>query len=313
MKKILPIILIALSACNTNKKDFDAAGYFEADEVFVSAQQNGTLESLNVTEGMQLTKGQVAGQIDVTGQILQKQQTEASIKAIQQKTVTPNAQVEVARSQLASQQTQMQTLQKELTRITNLVNADAAPRKQLDDIKASIDQLQSQMAVTRQQIALYQSNSSTQNRGILAEQAPMEKAAAGIQYQIDKGTIINPINGTVLNKFAMQGELANIGRPLYSIANIDTLTLKAYITADQLSQVKIGQEVTVRIDDGKKGYISMPATVSSIATKAEFTPKTIQTKTERQSLVYAVKALVKNNGQLKIGMYGELLINKPKS
>lgn len=302
-------ISIVLFACNTNKKDFDAAGNFEADEVIVSAQQNGTLLSFNVTEGQQLTLNETVGQIDVELQKLQKQQAEATISAIQQKTVTPSAQVNVAKSQLAAQQAQMATLEKERRRLQTLVNADAAPRKQLDDLDAQVTQLQKQMAVTREQIALYNSNAATQNRSILSEQGPVSKTAAQIQYQINKGQIVNPLQGIVLTRYAMQGEMATVGRPLYKIASLDTLNLKAYITGEQLPKVKLGDRVKVRIDDGNKGYKNYIGNITWISSKSEFTPKTIQTKNERENLVYAIKVRVKNDGYLKIGMYGETIFN----
>lgn len=301
-------ISILLLSCKENK-DFDAAGNFEADEVIVSAQQNGTILTFDVTEGQRLEKNQVIGQIDVEAQRLQKEQTQATISALQQKTVTPKAQIEVVRKQMAAQQVQMDQLQHEKKRTQNLVNADAAPRKQLDDIIASINQLNSQMAATRAQVELYQTNAATQNRSILSERAPIERSAAVIQNQIEKGQIMNPLAGTVLTKYAMAGEMATPGRPLYKIANIDTLNLKAYVTGQQLPQLKIGQTVTARIDDGKGGYKNYPGVISWISDKAEFTPKTIQTKKERENLVYAIKVRVNNDGFLKIGMYGEVLFN----
>lgn len=301
-------ISILLLSCKENK-DFDAAGNFEADEVIVSAQQNGTILTFGVTEGQRLEKNQVIGQIDVEAQRLQKEQTQATISALQQKTVTPKAQIEVVRKQMAAQQVQMDQLQHEKKRTQNLVNADAAPRKQLDDIIASINQLNSQMAATRAQVELYQTNAATQNRSILSERAPIERSAAVIQNQIEKGQIMNPLAGTVLTKYAMAGEMATPGRPLYKIANIDTLNLKAYVTGQQLPQLKIGQTVTARIDDGKGGYKNYPGVISWISDKAEFTPKTIQTKKERENLVYAIKVRVNNDGFLKIGMYGEVLFN----
>lgn len=301
-----------LFSCNTNKKNFDAAGNFEADEVMVSAQQNGQLLSFTVIEGQRLAANEMVGQIDVEAQKLQKAQTQATISSLNQKTVTSGAQVEVVRKQLAAQEAQLQQLQREKQRTQNLVNADAAPRKQLDDIHASITQLQAQMAATRSQIALYNTNAATQNRSVLSERAPLQEAAAQIQYQISKGQIINPVAGMVLTKYAMPGEMATIGRPLYKIANIDTINLKAYITGDQLANVKIGQQVTVRIDKDKDNYKNYSGVISWVSDKSEFTPKTIQTKNERENLVYAIKVRVKNDGFIKIGMYGEVVFSNGK-
>ncbi|AZB10785.1 HlyD family efflux transporter periplasmic adaptor subunit [Chryseobacterium sp. G0162] len=308
MKKYIVIVSAALflNAC-TQKNEYDASGNFEADEVIVSAQQNGLLLSYNVKEGAQLKSGDPVGQIDVKVAELQKQQTEASIAALNEKTIAPGDQTELVRRQLEVQKSQLVQQLREKSRTENLVKADAATRKQLDDINASIDQLKKQIAVTEQQLKLNTYNTNTQNRSILSEKAPMEKAAAQIQEQINKGQIINPIKGTVLTNYALQGELQVIGKPLYKIANTENLDLKAYVTGIQLSQIKIGQQVKVRIDNGKDSYKEYPGTITWISSKSEFSPKTIQTKDERANLVYAMKVNVKNDGYLKIGMYGEVI------
>ena len=301
------VVWLIMASCNGNKVNYDAAGNFEADEVIVSAQQNGQLLSFSVHEGDVLKEGAVVGQIDMTVQQLQKEQTEATISSLREKTSSASDQVNVVKKQLAAQQTQLDNLYRERERSRNLVKADAAPRKQLDDITAQIDQLRKQMAVTRQQISLYQSNTATQNRSILSEKAPLEKAAAQLQAQINKGQIVNPITGTVLTRYMLKGEMAVVGKPLYKIADTDTLFLKAYITGAQLPLVKTGQQVQVRIDQTKKKYKTYTGTIVWISDKSEFTPKTIQTKDERANLVYAIKVSVKNDDYLKIGMYGEVL------
>lgn len=306
------IALVIFASCNGNKNNYDASGNFEADEVIVSAQQNGELLSYSVNEGQRLQQEAVVGQIDVTIPKLQKEQTEASISALKEKTTTSNEQVDVVKKQLAVQQSQLNNLYKERQRTQNLVTEDAAPRKQLDDMNAQIDQLQKQMAATRQQIDFYNSNTATQNRSILSEKAPLQKTVEQFQEQINKGQIVNPINGIVLTNYALKGEMASIGKPLYKIANTDTLTLRAYVTGEQLPQIKMGQQVQVRIDAGNKSYKNYPGTITWIADKSEFTPKTIQTKNERANLVYAMKVIVKNDGYLKIGMYGEVLFNEQK-
>ena len=298
-----------LAACNNNKISYDASGNFEADEVMVSAQQNGQLLSFSVHEGDQLKEGDVVGQIDMTVQRLQKEQTEATINALQQKTGSAAEQVKVAKAQLAVQQIQLGNLYHERERSQNLVKADAAPQKQVDDMNAQINQLQKQMAVTQEQIKLYHSNTATQNRSILSEKAPLEKAAQQLQAQIDKGEIVNPITGIVLTNYALKGEMAAVGKPLYKIADTDTLLLRAYITGNQLPVIKTGQQVQVRVDQGEKKYKSYPGTILWISDKSEFTPKTIQTKEERANLVYAIKVSVKNDGYLKIGLYGEVFFN----
>jgi HlyD family secretion protein len=308
MKKLFligPWVLL-LAACNGHKLVTDASGVFESDEVIVSAEQNGKILSFPIREGDTLAAGAVVGQIDMSNTILQKQQVEASIAALREKATNPRPQIELVQRQLAVQESQLAQQLREKTRTENLLKADAATQKQLDDINASIDQLQKQIAVSKQQIALDNSNIATQNRTIFSEKAPLEKSAAQIQDNINKGKIVNPIRGTVLVKYALQGEMTTVGKALYKIANIDTLTLRAYITGAQLTQVKLGQAVKVYSDEGKEQYREYPGVVYWISDKSEFTPKTIQTRDERANLVYAVKIRVKNDGYLKLGMYGEV-------
>ncbi|MBS1605840.1 MAG: HlyD family efflux transporter periplasmic adaptor subunit [Bacteroidetes bacterium] len=310
MKKILtttfPILILLTTACNNNKIKTDASGVFESDEVIVSAEQSGKLLSFPIREGDTLAKGAITGQIDMSNTQLQKQQIEASIAALRQKTTNPTPQIDLVKRQLAVQQSQLDQQLREKTRTENLLKADAATHKQLDDINSSIDQLQKQIAVSKQQIALDNSNISTQNRTIYSEQAPLERSAAQIQDLIDKGRVINPIKGTVLIKYALQGEMTTTGKALYKIANLDTLTLRAYITGEQLTRVRLGQPVKVYTDQGSDKYKEYPGEVDWISDKSEFTPKTIQTRDERANLVYAVKIRVNNDGYLKLGMYGEV-------
>jgi membrane fusion protein YbhG len=301
--------MFLFAACS-HPIDYDASGYFEADEVIVSAQQNGELLSFPVLEGDTLSAGQVVGQIDVVIPTLQKEQTEASIRALTRKTSSPAHQTELIRKQLSVQEAQLDQQLRERTRTENLVKADAATQKQLDDINSAIVQLQRQISATRQQITVNDYNNNIQNRSILSEQAPLTVTAKQYQEQIKRGQIVNPVKGTILTKYALKGEMAAIAKPLYKIANIDTLTLKAYINGDKLSQIKLGQQVGVRIDEGEKTYKNYTGTIRWISDKSEFTPKTIQTKDERSNLVYAIKVSVKNDGYLKIGMYGEAIWNK---
>jgi HlyD family secretion protein len=302
---ISALTILTFTSCK-NKFESDASGMFEAEEIIVSAQQNGQLLSFNVKEGDSLTKNVIIGHIDVTGDKLKAQQVEASINALNEKTNNPQEQVAFYKKQIEVQQSQLSQMMREKTRIENLLKADAATKKQLDDINASVDQLQKQINVTQQQIQLSLSNINTQNRSILSEKNPLEKSVAQIEYLISKGEIVCPITGTVLTKYAYEGEMTSTGKALFKIANLDTMTLRAYISGDQLGQIKNGQVVKVLIDNGKNDYKEYSGTISWIASKAEFTPKTIQTKDERANLVYAIKVRVKNDGYLKIGMYGEV-------
>ena len=183
---------------------------------------------------------------------------------------------------------------------------DAATGKQVDDINSQIEVARKQIAVTQQQMAVQRNSISTQNRSVMSEAAPLEKKVAQLNEQIQKSNIVNPISGTVITKYAQQGEFATTGKALYKIAGLSEMTLRAYITGAQLPQVKLDQNVKVLVDNGAKKYKEFDGTVSWISDKAEFTPKTIQTKDERANLVYAIKIKVKNDGYLKIGMYGEV-------
>ncbi len=303
-------VLLTLQACYSGKEDFDATGSFEADEVIVSSESNGQILSFNVNEGDSLTGGQVVGSIDSERISLQKEQVEASIQSLSLKTSDVGPQVQLLKDQLKVQQSELDNLLHEKQRTERLIQADAATGKQLDDINARIDVVRNQMNVTRQQIAVQQNNIATQNRGILSETKPLQKQAAQLDDQITKSKIINPVSGVVLTKYAEQGEVTSNGKALYKIADLSTMTLRAYISGAQLSEVKLNQPVTVLVDKGEKDYRTYTGIITSISDKAEFTPKTIQTKEERANLVYAVKIKVKNDGYLKIGMYGEVKLNK---
>ena len=300
------IVTAGIAACNRNSDQFDASGTFEADEVVVSATASGKILSLNIDEGSTIAKDSIVGLVDPTDISLQKEQVQASIRALNEKTSTVTPQVKMLQDQLAVQQTQLNNLLHEKTRTENLLKADAATQKQLDDINYQIEAAKKQMNVTRQQIAVQKTNVATQNRSILSEAKPMEKKVEQLDDQLNKTKIKNPVNGTVITKYAQTGEITSNGKPLYKIADLSTMTLRAYVTGGQLPQIKLGQRVTVLIDSGENHYKRLPGTITWISDKAEFTPKTIQTKDERANLVYATKIRVNNDGYLKIGMYGEV-------
>ncbi len=309
MRKIILSVMaaVSLAACKNNEKEFDASGTFETTEVIVSSELNGKILSLNINEGDTVSSGRVVGTVDAEGISLQKEQVEASISSLGDKTADVGPQVQLLQNQLAVQQSQLNNLLHEKKRIENLISQDAATGKQLDDMNAQIDVVKKQMTVTQQQIAVQRSNVSTQNRSILSENKPLQKRVAQLNDQLKRADVVNPINGTVLTKYAEAGELTAAGKALYKIADLTVMKLRAYVTGDQLSQIKLGQQVKVLIDDGKDKYKELQGTITWISDKAEFTPKTIQTKEERANLVYAVKIDVKNNGYLKIGMYGEVM------
>jgi len=310
--RLVPFIsVITLLSCNRNGNGFDASGTFEADEVIVSTLASGKILALDIEEGSVLAKDSIVGFVDPIDLSLQKEQVQASIEALNEKTSDVTPQVKLLQDQLSMQQTQLNNLLHEKTRIENLLKEDAATQKQLDDANFQIESVKKQMNVTQQQIKVQRANVATQNRSILSEGKPLEKRAEQLQEQLNKTKIKNPINGTVLTKYAEAGEITSNGKALYKIADLSTITLRAYVTGTQLPQIKLGQQVQVLIDSGANKYRHYPGTITWISDKAEFTPKTIQTKEERANLVYATKIKVKNDGYLKIGMYGEVKFTPP--
>jgi len=320
-KLVLLLVVAGFISCNNGNGKYDATGTFEADEIIVSAEANGKILQFNVEEGANLTRDSIVGRIDPTAIELQKEQASSSVEALQQKTNDPAPQVNILESQVQLQtkqiavyNEQLKTLEKEQARFQKLVAADAVPAKQLDDIDGQVNILKDQIVAAKTQLQVLQSQINAQhqsvaiqNRGIMSEKAPMEKKVAQIQDQLNKTVIKNPVTGTVLTKYADESEYTSVGKALYKIADLSTMKLRAYITGDQLAQVKLNQQVKVKVDDGKGKYRELPGTITWISDKAEFTPKTIQTKEERANLVYAIKVNVVNDGYLKIGMYGELV------
>lgn len=301
------LITLLLQGCKSHENTFDATGVFEADEIMVSSELPGRITEMRLQEGDILPADSIVAIIDAGNIDLQKQQVEASISALNEKTNDVVPQLNLLREQLRVQQTQLQTLQKEKERFTKLVQADAATPKQLDDIVGQMDILKGQMEVTKSQMKVQESNVATQNRSVLSEQKPLAKRADILKDQINRGRVMNPITGTVLTRYAYTGEVISAGKAIYKIADLSSLLLRAYISSEQLSQVQLNQPVKVFVDSGAKAYRQYEGKVIWIADKAEFTPKTIQTKNERANQVYAVKILVKNDGYLKIGQYGEVL------
>ena len=306
---IAAIISLLIISCTSNENEFDASGTFEADETIVSSEMPGKILTFNVEEGMHLGKDSVVGTVDATNIDLQQQQVEASINALNEKTANVQPQIELLQNQLAVQQSQLDNLLHERTRIENLLKADAATTKQLDDVNAQIDVVKKSMTVTQQQINVRKNDVATQNRSILSEAEPLRKRVAQLEDQQQRSNIVNPVNGTVITKYAEAGEVTSSGKALYKIADLSELNLRAYVTGVQLPAIKLGQQVKVMIDQGEKKYKEYTGNIVWVSDKAEFTPKTIQTKEERANLVYAIKVKVKNDGFLKIGMYGEVKLN----
>jgi len=308
MKKIILSAFTALSlvACNNGNGDYDASGTFETTESIISAEANGVVKEFTIEEGQTLKAGQYLGYIDSTQLYLKKKQLESQVRSIFGKTPDVAAQTNAYKKQLAVAQTKLAAQLVEKNRLENLVKADAATPKQLDDITASVDALQKELEVIKGQEAAQTSVLQTQTDGLVGETAPLKVQIEQLNDQIANSRIINPINGTVLTKYAEASEMTASGKPLYKIADLSSLILRAYISGNQLSSVKIGQVVKVLVDGDNGKSKEYPGTIEWISSKAEFTPKTIQTKDERANLVYAVKIRVKNDGFLKIGMYADV-------
>lgn len=295
-----------LASCTSNNNKYDASGTFEAVETIVSAEANGVIKKFDVTEGQNLTAGQEIGYIDSTQLSLRKKQLEAQVRATGSRLPDIALQTNFYKQQLAVTQVRLNNLKREQTRIQNLVKADAATTKQLDDINAQVEETEKQLNVIQKQDAAQASVLNTQTSGLRSDVLPLIAQIEQVEDQLVKSKIINETKGTVLTKYAETNEMASTGKALYKIADLSTLILRAYITGDQLPKVKLNQKVTVMIDDGKDNYKNYEGIIEWISDKAEFTPKTIQTKDERANLVYAVKIRVVNDGYLKIGMYADV-------
>ncbi len=291
--KFLFVITWSLTSCGQHANEYDASGNFEAEEVIVSSEATGKILRLKIEEGMQLKAGETIGFIDTTQLFLKKKQLQYSMRAVLAK--QPDA-----ASQLSTIQKQIETATFEKKRVENLLKDDAATKKQLDDINAQIDLLQ-------KQYHSMQTSLEITNRSLRSETMPLSAQVEQLEDQIQKSIIVNPIDGTVLAKYTEQDEVVTSGKAIYKIANLSTILLRAYISGDQLASVKLGQKVIVVVDDVKDGSKKYEGVLEWVSDRAEFTPKTIQTKDERANLVYALKIKVQNDGFLKIGMYGEVL------
>lgn len=304
LSPVLAGVLVA--GCRSGARTFDAQGTFEADEVIVSAEVPGKLIHFQITEGAVLRAGDTVGKVDPLPLQLQQEQARASIQSLPQKTATAAPQVQYIQQQLKVQEAQEEQLVHEKARIQRLLKEDAATGKQLDDLEFQLMALRRQMNATRQQIAVQENAVATQNRAILSETPVLQKRLDQLNDQIQRTAIINPVSGTVLTRYAMEGEMAGAGKALYKVANLNQIYLRAYLSGGQLQALKLGQPVKVFTDKGSNQFQEYTGKLVWISDKAEFTPKTIQTKEERVNLVYAVKIQVPNDGLLKIGMYGEI-------
>lgn len=292
MKRILiPLIVICFFAsCDKNKNAADANGTFESDATTISAENVGKLLSFTINEGDAIMKNTVVGIIDTTQLHLQKELLMSSFGSVKSQSQSVLSQINVLKEQL-----QMQNIN--LDRAKKMYEEGSATSKQLDDIQGLVN-------VTEQQI----SSVKAQNASVLSQIESLDAQVKQIEDQITKSIIVNPIEGTILVKYAEPFEFMAPGKPLYQIQNMDLLKLKAYVIEPQLSEIKIGQKVKIGVDS-MNGQKYFDGEISWISAQAEFTPKIIQTKDERKNLVYAIKISVKNDGSLKIGMPASVYLN----
>lgn len=283
-------LLALFSACGNGAPKYDATGTFETTEVLVSAEASGRLLYFDIEEGMLLKAGEEVGVVDTVQLYFKKLQLEASLKSVEEQRPDILKQVAATKEQISA-------AQRERNRVANLLKVGAANQKQLDDAE---DQLE----VLRKQLVAQNSTLSNSHQSLTWQSSSVGIQVAQVEDQLKKCHITSPITGTVLAKYAEAGELTAMGTPLFKVADTEQMYLRAYITSEQLSQVKLGQKVTVFSDYGTDEHKQYPGVVTWISDTSEFTPKTILTKNERANLVYAVKIAVHNDGLLKIGMYG---------
>ena len=294
MKRIGYIAAVVLAASCGTEAEFDAQGTFEATEVVVSSEATGRILNFEVEEGMAVEANQMVGAIDSVQLHLQRKQLVAQQSALLGSRPDVKKQVAALREQIAKQN-------EELRRVENMLKDGAATKKQKDDIEAQIKILERQLDAT---LSTLDKNTSTINNN----SAALEAQIAALDDRISKCRIISPVGGTVLVKYAEAGELATVGKPLMKIADLDNIYLRAYFTSDQLAKVNLGDEVKVVADFGGEERYDYTGRVAWISSESEFTPKTIQTKDSRANLVYAVKIAVENDGRLKIGLAGEVVL-----
>lgn len=297
MKTQIHILLftsVLLYSCSSNKTETDATGVFEATEVIVSAESSGKILSFTIHEGDEVRQGEPLGQIDSSQLYLNKLTVEANKMALLSSRPDVQSQLDALESEIASAEF-------EKKRIEKLLAGDVATQKQLDDINTKIQVLKDNLKAKK--IAL-----NIQTKAIDSQSEALEAQMNVINDQLERSTITSPITGTVLVKYAEQGELTGVGKPLFQVADLERMILRAYVTGDQLPLLKIGQKISVLAEIGEDGSREYEGEITWISGKSEFTPKTIQTQDERANLVYAIKIAVPNDGNLKIGMYAGIII-----
>ena len=292
MKRVIYILATIVAVSCSNESDYDAQGTFEATEVVISAEGTGRILNFDIVEGEAIEANSKVGDIDSLQLHLQREQLKAQQVALLSSRPDKEKQVASLRSQIAKQRAELQ-------RVENMLRDGAATTKQRDDIEAQIDILEGQLSAT---LSTIDNNTSTINENAAA----LEAQIAALDDRIAKCRISSAVDGTVLVKYAEEGEFTTVGKPLMKVANLKDIYLRAYFTSDQLAKVNLGDEVTVTADFGGDERYDYKGRVAWISAESEFTPKSIQTKDSRANLVYAVKIAVKNDGRLKIGLAGEV-------
>ena len=288
---LLGTLSLLLFSCNRGN-DFDATGTFEATETTLSAEATGKIIAFDAEEGATVREGQLLGCIDSTTLVLQREVLKKQQAALLASRPDVQKQVAALRAQIAKQET-------ELARIKKMRAGGAATGKQVDDAESQLLVLQSNLDATLQTL---HSSAATVDGNAAALEAQMRL----LDDQIAHCRIVAPADGTVLVRYVQRGEMVALGKPILKVADLEQVYLRAYFTSDQLAHVKLGQEVTIVADFGGSEQHRYKGTVTWIASESEFTPKGIQMRNSRANLVYAAKIAVKNDGRLKIGLYGEV-------
>ena len=318
------ILVIAFSvimfSCGDAESERDATGTFEAKEVIVSAEVPGKVLKFPFEEGDYIAKGDTSVYLDFIDFSIQQAQIDATMEAVEDKKQSAAPQISIYEQQLIAADAEIQTLQtqlnttkKEQERIQKLFSAEAATEQQMDQINGQVDFIQDQIqaaisrkAVINAQIKAARDNTAIQNRAIVSEKLPLEQKRSQVEEYMRRANVLNPMDGTILTKYIEEGEFATMGKPLYKLADLKNMELRAYVDGSLLPTIKVGQQATVFIDQSDGSFKKYDAKVTWISDEAEFTPKSIQTKDERANLVYAIKLNVRNDGFIKIGMYGEV-------
>jgi HlyD family secretion protein len=288
---IMGTATIILLGCGNKKQISDGYGNFVSTEIMISSETSGKILVKNYTEGSKITAEEIVYVVDTVQLALKQQELISGKNSIEAKKNNLLAQIAVLEEQRSA-------LKADLKRFENMYAEGAASRKQLDDISNNI-------ALLGKQIEQVRTNFASVN----AEVGAIEASLAQTGDMIKRSIVRAPSDGTILETYGEPGETTGPGKPLFKIANLEIVELKAYFSGNQLAQLRLGDTVSVFTDNGNNGQRTYQGIISWIAADAEFTPKIIQTREERVSLVYAVKIKVDNDGFIKLNMPGEVKLS----